>query len=145
MLCVTRWIILYLNIDREGREYSYSLDAINFYWQGYLSLMKHWDAAYGEKIFHVSYERLVRRPNETISEILGYAALDQEPACFSPHQTSRAINTPSAAQVREPINTKGAGSGLCYKQSLIKKNYLRLRLLKSLQTILFLRSSVTGL
>lgn len=105
----------------EGREYSYSLDAINFYWQGYLSLMKHWDAAYGEKIFHVSYERLVRRPNETISEILGYAALNQEPACFSPHQTSRAINTPSAAQVREPINTKGAGSGLCYKQSLIKE------------------------
>ena len=96
-------------------------DAINFYWQGYLSLMKHWDAAYGDKIFHVSYERLVRRPDQTISEILGYAALDQEPACFSPHQTSRAINTPSAAQVREPINTKGAGSGLRYKQSLIKE------------------------
>jgi hypothetical protein len=105
----------------EGREYSYSLDAMNFYWQGYLSLMKHWDTVYGDKILHISYERLVRRPNETISELLSYAALEQEPTCFNPHQTNRAISTPSAAQVREPINTKGDGSGLCYKHSLMKE------------------------
>lgn len=111
----------YRHYFAEGREYSYSLDAISFYWQGYLSLMKHWDTVYGDKIFHVSYERLVRRPTQTITELLSYAALEQQPACFNPHQTDRAITTPSAAQVREPINTNGAGSGLVYKHCLIKE------------------------
>ena len=105
----------------EGREYSYSIDVMNFYWQGYLSLMKQWNAVYGHKILHISYENLVRRPHEAIPELLSYAALNQEPACFNPHQTHRSISTPSAAQVREPINTKGVGSGLCYRQCLIRE------------------------
>jgi tetratricopeptide (TPR) repeat protein len=103
----------------QGHEYSYSVPGIVFYWQGYLTLMKHWQALFPGQIYHLDYEALVTSPVAEIENLLRYCALTPEPLCFTPHLSERAVMTPSAAQVRNPISTASLGSGLHYKSELL--------------------------
>jgi tetratricopeptide (TPR) repeat protein len=103
----------------QGHEYSYSVPGIVFYWQGYLTLMKHWEALFPDQIYHLDYEALVTSPEAEIGNLLRYCELTTEPLCFTPHLSERAVMTPSAAQVRNPISTASLGSGLHYKSELL--------------------------
>ncbi len=103
----------------EGHEYSYSLQGIIFYWQGYLTLMKHWDALFPGELFHLDYEKLVSNSEAEITKLLGYCDLAPEALCYTPHLSARAVMTPSAAQVRLPISSKNVGNGLRYKSQMI--------------------------
>jgi tetratricopeptide (TPR) repeat protein len=100
----------------EGMEYSFSFDGIVYYWQGYLTLMKHWEGLYPGQIYHLSYESLVEKPDEKIKEILDYCGLAVEEQCFRFYESERPVLTPSAGQVRSPISAKSVGSGLKYAQ-----------------------------
>ncbi|MBT3427287.1 MAG: sulfotransferase [Gammaproteobacteria bacterium] len=102
----------------EGHEFSYSFEAIIFYWQGYLALMQHWQNLFPGEIYNLSYEHLVRHPDASIEALLDYCQLTSEPACFAPEKSNRAVLTPSAAQVRKPISASAIGSGLKYKNHL---------------------------
>ncbi len=115
-------ISLYKQFFAQGREYSYSLNGIIFYWQGYLTLMKHWRSLYPGAIFRLDYEKLVTNTKESISELLSYCGLPEEPECFTPHKSLRPVLTPSAAQVAMPISSSSLGSGLNYKEHI--KEYL---------------------
>ena len=103
----------------QGHEYSYSMPGIVFYWQGYLTLMKHWEALFPGQIYHLDYEALVTSPEAEIGNLLRYCELTPEPLCFTPHLSERAVMTPSAAQVRNPISIASVGSGLRYKSELL--------------------------
>lgn len=103
----------------EGHEYSYTLQGIIFYWQGYLTLMKHWDALFPGEVFHLDYEKLVSNSETEITKLLGYCDLAPEALCFTPHLSDRAVMTPSAAQVRLPISSASLGSGLRYKSQMM--------------------------
>ena len=41
--------------------------------------------------------------------MLDYVGVPFDPACLEFHRTKRAVHTPSAEQVRRPINREGAG------------------------------------
>ncbi len=113
----------------KGLEYSYSLDGIIYYWQGYLTLMKHWEELYPGEIMHLSYEALAHDPDKKITEILEYCELPVEEACFRFYESDRPVLTPSAGQVRSPISTKSIGSGLKYA-NYIKPSVLKLAEIK---------------
>lgn len=100
----------------RGNEYSYSLDGIVFYWQGYLTLMKHWQELYPDEILHLGYEALANHPDDKIKEILEYCGLPVEQQCFSFYESDRPVLTPSANQVRNPISNRSVGSGKEYEQ-----------------------------
>jgi len=100
----------------RGNEYSYSLAGIVFYWQGYLTLMKHWEQLYPGEVMHLDYEALVNHPEEKITEILEYCGLAVEPECFRFYESDRPVLTPSASQVRSPISNRSVGSGKKYEQ-----------------------------
>lgn len=102
----------------RGNEFSYSLAGIVFYWQGYLTLMKHWEQLYPGEILHLGYEALVNHPEEKITGILEYCGLPVEPGCFRFYESDRPVLTPSASQVRKPISTKSVGSGQHYEPFL---------------------------
>ena len=104
----------YRHFFPEGREYSNSLAGLLFYWQGYLMLMRHWSALFPERIHHLHYARLVESPDAEIESLLDFCGLTRAPECFAPHETQRPVMTPSAAQVRQPINRSGLDSGLVY-------------------------------
>ena len=99
----------------RGNEYSYSLAGIVFYWQGYLTLMKHWEQLYPGEVMHLDYEALVNHPEEKITEILEYCGLAVEPECFRFYESDRPVLTPSASQVRNPISARSVGSGKHYE------------------------------
>ena len=108
----------YRHFFAEGREYSNSLEGLIFYWQGYLMLMRHWSALFPGQIYHLHYASLVASPEEQITALLGFCSLPAAPECFTPHTSERPVMTPSAAQVRQPINTAGIDSGLAYGSGL---------------------------
>ncbi|MDH3469436.1 MAG: sulfotransferase [Gammaproteobacteria bacterium] len=100
----------------KGAEYSFSMEGIIYYWQGYLTLMRHWDQLYPGEVMHLSYEDLARKPKKKITEILEYCGLPIEEQCFRFYESDRPVLTPSAGQVRNPISTKSIGSGQNYEQ-----------------------------
>jgi tetratricopeptide (TPR) repeat protein len=100
----------------KGHEYSYSMKGIIYYWQGYLSLMLHWNRLYPGLVFCLGYEALVKKPQEVITAVLEYCRLPVEEQCFRFYESDRPVLTPSASQVRQPITDRAVGSGLKYQQ-----------------------------
>lgn len=106
---------VYKQYFSRGNEFSYSIQGIIYYWQGYLTLMRHWEQLYPGEILHLSYESITREPEQKIAEILDYCDLSHEEACFRFYESDRPVLTPSAAQVRQPVTDKSVGSGLHYQ------------------------------
>jgi tetratricopeptide (TPR) repeat protein len=93
----------------EGQTFSYDLTDLGRYYRCYLSLMDHWDAVLPGRVLRVQYEELVREPESNIRRLLEHCGLDFEPACLNFHATRRAVRTPSAEQVRQPLYSSGVG------------------------------------
>lgn len=91
----------------EGQDFSYSLSDIGNYYQSYQRLMSHWDDVMPGAILRVQHENLVNNVEVEVRRILEYCQLPFEQACLEFYKTKRNIYTPSAQQVRQPINTKG--------------------------------------
>ncbi|MEE4217622.1 MAG: sulfotransferase [Xanthomonadales bacterium] len=107
---------VYKQYFNRGNEFSYSIQGIIYYWQGYLTLMRHWEQLYPGEMLHLSYESITRNPDQKIAEILEYCGLPREEACFRFYESDRPVLTPSATQVRSPITGKSVGSGLNYQE-----------------------------
>jgi tetratricopeptide (TPR) repeat protein len=99
----------------RGHEFSYSMQGIIYYLQGYVTLMRHWEQLYPGEILHLGYESLVSDPEKKITEILQYCGLEVEPACFRFYESDRPVLTPSVSQVRSPITARSVGSGEKYE------------------------------
>lgn len=101
---------LYKQYFTQGVEFSYSLENIAQYYNGYLQLMDHWDSLLPGRVFHLQYEQLVQEPETVVRALLDHIGLAFEPACLDFHKTSRAVRTASSEQVRQPLNAKGVGA-----------------------------------
>ena len=102
----------------EGQEFSYSLDDVARYYQAYLSLMDHWHQCYPGDILTVHHEDVLDDLPGQVARILDYIGVPFEEACVAFHQTQRLIKTPSAEQVRQPINRSGQGRWKPYASHL---------------------------
>ncbi len=91
----------------EGQEFSYSLQDIGNYYRQYVRLMDHWDEVLPGFVLRVQYEDVVSDLEEQVRCILEFCHLSFEQSCIEFHKTQRAIRTPSAEQVRQPIYTSG--------------------------------------
>lgn len=84
-------------------NYSYSLTDTARFFTDYTSLMQHWHSMQPGQIHPLSYESLVENSETEIRALLEYCGLPFEPACLRFWETTRAVATPSAEQVRRPI------------------------------------------
>ncbi|RMA79476.1 tetratricopeptide repeat-containing sulfotransferase family protein [Umboniibacter marinipuniceus] len=109
---------VYKQYFAKGNEYSNALEGIAFYWQGYATLMRHWQAQYGDKILNVSYEALTDNPENQIARLFAYLDKPLEPACLKFYESDRPVLTPSSGQVRQPINKRSVGAWEKYKEPL---------------------------
>lgn len=91
----------------EGQEFTYSLNDIAMYYKNYLRLMDHWQQLFKGEILLVEHENMVNNTEAEIRRMLDYCGLPFEQACLDFHKTKRAVKTPSAEQVRQPIYTSG--------------------------------------
>jgi len=106
-----------------GHNYSYSLENIKIYWENYLTLMEHWDRLFPLDIYHLCFEKLVTQPDDQIPKLLAYCGVEFEVDCLNFYQSTRPVLTPSASQVRQPMNTKAIGQCEKYKP-FIGQDYL---------------------
>jgi hypothetical protein len=71
--------------------------------------MDHWDEVLPGKVFHLSYEDLVRNTETVVRQLIAHCGLKFEPACLRFHETQRSVRTASSEQVRVPMYDSGIG------------------------------------
>ena len=86
------------------------LDDLADYCVGFLRLTRFWLEKYPTRVFDLEYEALVVDPEPVIRRLLDFCGLPFDPACLEFHKTPRAVLTPSAAQVRQPLHHNSARS-----------------------------------
>jgi tetratricopeptide (TPR) repeat protein len=87
----------------EGQDFSYNLDDIGRYYQGYLKLMDHWNKVLPDFVLTVNHEDVVDDLEKEVRRMLDFCGLTFEQSCLDFHKTKRNIKTPSSEQVRQPI------------------------------------------
>lgn len=91
----------------RGQAFSYDLAEIGTYYADYVRLMALWDAVLPGHVHRVTYEKLVADMEGETRALLAYLGLDFDPAVLRFYETRRAVRTPSAEQVRQPIYADG--------------------------------------
>jgi tetratricopeptide (TPR) repeat protein len=94
----------YKQLFAEGQEFSYQLSDISQYYDDYVALMSHWETCFEESILRVQHEELVADLEGQVRRLLDFIGVEFHPACLEFHKTKRNVKTPSAEQVRQPIN-----------------------------------------
>lgn len=87
----------------EGQDFSYNLDDIGRYYQGYMKLMAHWHEVLPDFVLTVNHEDVVNDLETQVRRMLDFCGLEFEQSCVDFHKTKRNIKTPSSEQVRQPI------------------------------------------
>jgi tetratricopeptide (TPR) repeat protein len=91
----------------DGQEFSYGLEEVGRYYSGYVELMDHWENALPGKILRVQYEDVVADLDAQVRRLLEFLGLPFDQRCIEFHKNERAVHTPSAEQVRQPVYTSG--------------------------------------
>jgi hypothetical protein len=80
--------------------------------------MQHWKAVLPIPLFEVEYEQLVTNPEKYSRALVEFCGLDWHSGCLEFYKTPRAVQTASAAQVRNPISTASIGRWKLYSRQL---------------------------
>ncbi len=84
--------------------FTYNVQTLAAYWCDYDRLCRFWAQRLGANFYVQHYERLVAEPEAQIRSLLSACGLAFEASCLQFHQAQRAIRTPSALQVRQPLH-----------------------------------------
>jgi hypothetical protein len=86
-----------------------TLDDLSHNYLSYVRTLSHYDAATPGTIHRVYFERLVDDFESEVRRLLEYLNLPFDQGCLDFHKNPRPVYTPSAEQVRRPINDDGLG------------------------------------
>jgi tetratricopeptide (TPR) repeat protein len=90
--------------------FAYELRELGLYYRDYHALMAHWRRTLpADNFLEVDYETLVSQPDETTRRLVDFLGLPWHEACGRFFETTRAVNTASFAQVRQPIYRSSVG------------------------------------
>ncbi|MEO8778054.1 MAG: tetratricopeptide repeat protein [Rhodanobacter sp.] len=94
----------------EEAGFACDLDDLADYHEGFQRLTRFWLEKYPTRVFDLQYEALIADPEGVIRRVLDFCGLSFDSACLEFHKTARAVLTPSAAQVRQPLRRDTARS-----------------------------------
>jgi tetratricopeptide (TPR) repeat protein len=109
-------ISAYRQLFNTRGEFTSSFEGIYSYYEGYLELINHWRKAYPGQIKTLHYEQLVQSPETEIPALLDFCGLENEPECLEFYKYERAVTTPSASGVRQPMYTSSIGQWRNYEE-----------------------------
>ncbi len=112
--CFSNYKAMFGNIS----PYSYDLEALAHYHGQYARLARHWHTALPGSMLDVPYDGLVQDTEATVRRVLAHCGLAVEEVCFKPERNTAPVATPSSAQVRESIHTRGLGQWRNYARQL---------------------------
>lgn len=102
----------------DTSPHTYDLTLLGKFNRRHERLRKHWLAMFPESLLDVSYASLVQSPEATMRGVLEFCGLEFESRCMDPTRNEGAVSTPSSAQVREPIHTRGIEEWKHYESHL---------------------------
>ena len=91
----------------DSAFFSYDMATIGHYTRHYLRTVSHFERVGPSAIHRVVNEALIDDIEPQVRALLAHVGVPFDRACLDFHRTKRAIRTPSAAQVRRPINPDG--------------------------------------
>jgi len=97
---------------------SSSLDHMGRAYVDYVKLMRHFDDVAPGLVCHVVYEDLVEQPEQELRKVLNYLDLPWDVSLLRFYESDRTVRTPSAEQVRRPLNRSGMGAWKPYEEWL---------------------------
>jgi tetratricopeptide (TPR) repeat protein len=104
----------------QSAYYAYSYDLMDTarYYARFDRLMGLWDRLFPGRVLQLSYEALVADQEAQTRRLLEHCGLSWEEACLSFHENSAAVATPSAAQVRRPLNADAVGRWRAHEEAM---------------------------
>lgn len=99
----------------SGITFSFSQESIGHFYRDYMRFMDHIDRVQPGAVHRVLNERLIDDPEGETRALLDFIGVPFDPACLEFHRNKRAVQTPSAEQVRRPINRDGVDSWRPYE------------------------------
>ncbi len=109
--------IYFLPLDPQI-SYALELEDIGHYFRQYRRLMAHWQALYGEDIFDLSYDTLVREPRTTAQRLFEFCGLPWKDTHLEFATRAASIKTASVWQVREGLYRRSSGRARHYAEEL---------------------------
>ena len=98
-----------------GVNFSYGQVEIASQYREYLRLMRHFDDVLPGVVHRLIHDDLVDNFENEVRRLLDYLGLPFEENCLRFFETERPVHTPSAEQVRRPINRSGFGKWRRYE------------------------------
>ncbi|MEM9261986.1 MAG: sulfotransferase [Pseudomonadota bacterium] len=105
------------NFNTDQR-WATDLSDIAHYWRGYRRLMKHFQAVTRLNILHIDYEETVADLEGQARRLLEFLELPWDDGVLAFHENSRAVQTPSKWQVRQPLYASSKEKWRHYEASL---------------------------
>jgi tetratricopeptide (TPR) repeat protein len=109
---------MYRTLFGSGYPFTYDFEDLARYYSAYDRLLTHWQSTLGERLYRVSYEELVTRPDVVGASVAAYCGLQWETSAVRIEKNTYASFTASASQVRRPIYTSSVGRWHHYRKHL---------------------------
>lgn len=93
---------------RNRHDYTDTFADLVEYWQQYDQSVRLWRAHYPTRVYEHSYENLLTNPDVWVRRLLEFCELSWEPGCLQFHENQREVRSPSASQVRRPLQSDTA-------------------------------------
>lgn len=98
----------YRQLLPDGNEFSRTPEDLAAFWRDFDRAANHWAALHPSHVYQHDYETLVATPEPAIRGLLEASGLSFEESCLHSHATEREVRSPSATQVRRPLQADTA-------------------------------------
>lgn len=98
----------YRQLLPEGSEYARTPEDISSFWKDFNRTIEAYAAVPTPHLYQHGYEALIAEPDTAIRQLLDACDLGFEAACLAFHETAREVRSPSATQVRRPLDAHTA-------------------------------------
>lgn len=92
--------------------YTRTFNDLASFWRDFDASAKLWSSRFPSHVIEHSYEALVADPETQIRELLDACGLPFDDACLHFHENTRDVRSPSATQVRQPLQRNTARTAL---------------------------------
>lgn len=102
----------------QAHASSFTLEGIGQAYVDYVRLMEHLDRVAPGWIAHVAYDELIEQPEPVLRALFEQLGITFDEAVLRFYESKREVRTPSAEQVRKPLNREGVGTWKPYERWL---------------------------
>jgi len=100
--------------------YATDLEHIADYYKQQERLLEHWQACFGENIFILNYDDMVRTPEPVLRQLLDFLGLEWDERCLQFQDSENQVKTASVWQVREELHSGSSGRWRNYEAGVEK-------------------------